>query len=168
MVRLLLKYLTEDNERELVDLELGYHELEIALTAHGEGETRVLPAAALLAALKIGEVAYNGVDELLGGSDPADDVAVDGAAGRPQAGAGADGHRPHRAHHPQNHPGHAYMPNNIGVPSAALMVMWGGQCAAPGCTHTRFIEIHHIQEWENGATQIWRICCPCVPRAIHW
>lgn len=28
----------------------------------------------------------------------------------------------------------------------ALMVMWGGQCAAPGCTHTRFIEVHHVKE----------------------
>ena len=32
----------------------------------------------------------------------------------------------------------------------ALMVMWGGQCAAPGCTHTRFIEMHHIEDWADG------------------
>ena len=32
----------------------------------------------------------------------------------------------------------------------ALMAMWGGQCAAPGCTHTRFIEIHHIEDWATG------------------
>lgn len=160
--------------------------LEIALTAYGEtgGEDvenqpgyyrRLRPrmlnpgdAAALLAALKIGEIAYNGVDELLGGVDPAADGIRVRSADRPEAGAGADGHRSHRPHHPENHPGHAYLPNNIGVPSPAVMVMWGGQCAAPGCTHTRFIEIHHVKEWENGATQIWRICCPCVPRAIHW
>ena len=32
----------------------------------------------------------------------------------------------------------------------ALLAMWGGQCAAPGCTHTRFIEIHHIEDWATG------------------
>lgn len=32
----------------------------------------------------------------------------------------------------------------------ALLIMWGGQCAAPGCTHTRFIEMHHIKEWADG------------------
>ena len=41
-------------------------------------------------------------------------------------------------------------------------------CRAPGCTHTHFIEVHHVKERENRATQISRICCPCVPRAIHW
>ncbi|AWB83587.1 HNH endonuclease signature motif containing protein [Corynebacterium liangguodongii] len=33
---------------------------------------------------------------------------------------------------------------------AALMVMWRGQCAMPGCTHTRFMEVHHITEWAEG------------------
>ncbi|MDK8626411.1 HNH endonuclease signature motif containing protein [Corynebacterium appendicis] len=32
----------------------------------------------------------------------------------------------------------------------ALMTMWGHQCAMPGCTHTRFIEIHHMEEWADG------------------
>lgn len=32
----------------------------------------------------------------------------------------------------------------------SLLAMWGGQCAMPGCTHTRFMEFHHIQEWANG------------------
>lgn len=32
----------------------------------------------------------------------------------------------------------------------ALMTMWGGQCAAPGCTHTRFMEIHHMEDWATG------------------
>lgn len=32
----------------------------------------------------------------------------------------------------------------------ALLVMWGSQCAAPGCTHTRFLEMHHLEEWNNG------------------
>lgn len=30
------------------------------------------------------------------------------------------------------------------------MTMWGHQCAMPGCTHTRFIEIHHMKEWADG------------------
>ena len=32
----------------------------------------------------------------------------------------------------------------------SLLAMWGGQCAMPGCTHTRFMEFHHMQEWANG------------------
>lgn len=32
----------------------------------------------------------------------------------------------------------------------ALMAMWGGQCATPGCTHRRFIEMHHIKDWAEG------------------
>lgn len=32
----------------------------------------------------------------------------------------------------------------------ALMTMWGHQCAMPGCTHTRFMEIHHMEEWADG------------------
>lgn len=32
----------------------------------------------------------------------------------------------------------------------ALMLMWRGQCAMPGCTHTRFIEMHHIHDWADG------------------
>lgn len=96
MVRLLLKYLTEDNERELVEMafELGYHELEIALAGRdrpGESEDapeyylRLPPnpdglqlhgfinpadAAAFMAALKLGEIAYNGLEDLLHGALP--------------------------------------------------------------------------------------------------
>lgn len=32
----------------------------------------------------------------------------------------------------------------------ALLTMWGHQCAMPGCTHTRFMEIHHMEEWADG------------------
>lgn len=32
----------------------------------------------------------------------------------------------------------------------SLLAMWGGQCAMPGCTHTRFMEFHHMEEWANG------------------
>lgn len=32
----------------------------------------------------------------------------------------------------------------------SLLAMWGGQCAIPGCTHTRFMEFHHMEEWANG------------------
>lgn len=32
----------------------------------------------------------------------------------------------------------------------ALMLMWGGTCAMPGCTHTRFMEMHHIRDWADG------------------
>lgn len=252
VVRLLLKYLTAENEHELVEmaLDLGYHELEIALAGRdrpgdgGEDDPpeyylRLHPGpdglrfhgmlnpadgAAFMAALKLGEIAYNGIDELLGDSPATDEEAVE------RAGATADAIEPVKTprktasgyglpigrqlvhalmgmvHMVRANPkttlanpaahvnivatqdGRAYMPNNVGVPSAALanivanasvrfstvseqglvlntgrahrlaskaqinalMVMWGGQCAAPGCTHTRFMEIHHIEEWANG------------------
>lgn len=32
----------------------------------------------------------------------------------------------------------------------ALMTMWGHQCAMPGCNHTRFLEIHHMEDWADG------------------
>ncbi len=32
----------------------------------------------------------------------------------------------------------------------ALMLMWRGTCAMPGCTHTRFMEMHHIHDWADG------------------
>ena len=32
----------------------------------------------------------------------------------------------------------------------ALMAMWGGECATPGCNHTRFIEVHHVHDWATG------------------
>ncbi|MBG6122614.1 HNH endonuclease signature motif containing protein [Corynebacterium aquatimens] len=32
----------------------------------------------------------------------------------------------------------------------ALLRYWHEQCAMPGCTHTRFIEIHHITSWADG------------------
>ena len=32
----------------------------------------------------------------------------------------------------------------------ALMVMWRGTCAMPGCTHSRFMEMHHITDWADG------------------
>ena len=47
----------------------------------------------------------------------------------------------------------------------ALMAMWGGQCAAPGCTHTRFIEIHHIEDWATGGltdlANLLPLCSAC-------
>lgn len=32
----------------------------------------------------------------------------------------------------------------------ALLMMWHGACAMPGCTHTRFMEMHHITDWADG------------------
>lgn len=250
VVRLLLKYLTEDNERELVEMafELGYHELEIALAGRGRpGESEDAPeyylrlhpnpdglklhgflnpadAAAFMAALKLGEIAYNGLEDLLDGEPATDESAVERARAaaaeiepvtKPRKMASGYGLPLGRelvqalmgmvhmvranpktplatpAAHVNivaTHDGRAYMPNNVGVPSAAvanvvanacvrlstvndeglilnttrarrlatpaqinaLMVMWGGQCAAPGCTHNRFMEMHHINKWEHG------------------
>ena len=32
----------------------------------------------------------------------------------------------------------------------ALLAQWNHRCAMPGCTHTKFIQFHHIKDWQNG------------------
>ena len=252
VVRLLLKYMTTENERELVDLALGmgFHELECALAGKkpqdGEGEDspqyylslhkrdngdiafhgnmNAADGAAFIAALKIGEIAYCNLDEVLEDLDPevegeinialerAEEVEENRPARKTVSGYGLPiGRMLLRAlmgivHMARTTPrntlttpgahvnilatpdGRGYMPNNVGAPSKAiasllanadirlstvnsdglvintgrkqrlatngqvnaLLAMWGGQCAAPGCTHTRFIEIHHIEDWASG------------------
>ena len=252
VVRLLLKYMTPENERELVDLALGmgFHELECALAGKkpqdGEGEDspqyylslhkrdngdiafhgnmNAADGAAFVAALKIGEIAYCNLDEVLEDLDPEVNEEINIALERAEE---AEENRPARktvsgyglpigrmllralmgiVHMARTTPrntlttpgahvnilatpdGRGYMPNNVGAPSKAiasllanadirlstvnsdglilntgrkqrlatngqvnaLLAMWGGQCAAPGCTHTRFIEIHHIEDWATG------------------
>lgn len=252
VVRLLLKYMTIENERELVDLALGmgFHELECALAGKkpqdGEGEDspqyylslhkrdngdiafhgnmNAADGAGFIAALKIGEIAYCNLDEVLEDLDPevegeinialerAEEVEENRPARKTVSGYGLPiGRMLLRAlmgivHMARTTPrntlttpgahvnilatpdGRGYMPNNVGAPSKAiasllanadirlstvnsdgliintgrkqrlatngqvnaLLAMWGGQCAAPGCTHTRFIEIHHIEDWASG------------------
>ncbi|MBA5244832.1 HNH endonuclease signature motif containing protein [Corynebacterium haemomassiliense] len=252
VVRLLLKYMTTENERELVDLALGmgFHELECALAGKkpqdGKGEDspqcylslhkrdngdiafhgkmNAADGAAFIAALKIGEIAYCNLDEVLEDLDPevneeinialerAEEVEENRPARKTVSGYGLPiGRMLLRAlmgivHMARTTPrstlttpgahvnilatpdGRGYMPNNVGAPSKAiasllanadirlstvnsnglvintgrkqrlatngqvnaLLAMWGGQCAAPGCTHTRFIEIHHIEDWASG------------------
>mgnify|MGYP001942033987 FL=1 len=252
VVRLLLKYIAPENERELVDLALGmgYHELECALAGKkpqdGEGEDspqyylslhkrdngdiafhgnmNAADGAGFIAALKIGEIAYCNLDEVLENLDPEVNGEIDIALERAEE---VEENRPARktvsgyglpigrmllralmgiVHMARTTPrntlttpgahvnilatpdGRGYMPNNVGAPSKAiasllanadirlstvnsdglilntgrkqrlatngqvnaLLAMWGGQCAAPGCTHTRFIEIHHIEDWATG------------------
>ena len=252
VVRLLLKYMTPENERELVDLALGmgFHELECALAGKkpqdGEGEDspqyylslhkrdngdiafhgnmNAADGAGFIAALKIGEIAYCNLDEVLEDLDPEVNEEINIALERAEE---AEENRPARktvsgygmpigrmllralmgiVHMARTTPrntlttpgahvnilatpdGRGYMPNNVGAPSKAiasllanadirlstvnsnglvintgrkqrlatngqvnaLLAMWGGQCAAPGCTHTRFIEIHHIEDWATG------------------
>ena len=252
VVRLLLKYMAPENERELVDLALGmgYHELECALAGKkpqdGEdddspqyylslhkrdngdiafhGNMNAADGAGFIAALKIGEIAYCNLDEVLEDLDPevngevnialerAEEVEENRPARKTVSGYGLPiGRMLLRAlmgivHMARTTPrntlttpgahvnilatpdGRGYMPNNVGAPSKAiasllanadirlstvnsdglilntgrkqrlatngqvnaLLAMWGGQCAAPGCTHTRFIEIHHIEDWASG------------------
>lgn len=53
----------------------------------------------------------------------------------------------------------------------ALLAAWGYQCAMPGCTHRRFIQIHHMQAWEDGgATDLHNLiplCSSCHSRVSH-
>lgn len=54
---------------------------------------------------------------------------------------------------------------------AALLAVWGNQCAMPGCTHGRFMEIHHIHEWaDGGETDIGNLiplCSSCHSKVSH-
>lgn len=53
----------------------------------------------------------------------------------------------------------------------ALLAVWGFQCAMPGCTHTRFIQIHHIREWEHGGAtnmdNLIPLCSSCHSNVSH-
>ena len=44
----------------------------------------------------------------------------------------------------------------------ALLVAWGYQCAGPGCSHTQFLEFHHIVPWKSGgATELSNLLPLC-------
>lgn len=44
----------------------------------------------------------------------------------------------------------------------ALMTMWGGTCAMPGCEHTKFIQVHHVHDWaDGGATDLENLMPLC-------
>ena len=53
----------------------------------------------------------------------------------------------------------------------ALLDVWGHQCAMPGCTHSRFIEIHHITDWSDGGTtdigNLIPLCSSCHSLVSH-
>ncbi len=53
----------------------------------------------------------------------------------------------------------------------ALLAVWGYQCAMPGCSHRRFIQIHHIREWEKGGStdidNLIPLCSSCHSRVSH-
>lgn len=53
----------------------------------------------------------------------------------------------------------------------ALLAAWRFQCAMPGCTHRRFIQIHHMQAWEHGgATDLENLiplCSSCHSKVSH-
>lgn len=37
-----------------------------------------------------------------------------------------------------------------------------GGCRVPGCTHDRFVQIHHIRHWiDGGTTDTWNLVCLC-------
>ncbi|MCG7291689.1 HNH endonuclease [Corynebacterium afermentans] len=53
----------------------------------------------------------------------------------------------------------------------ALLAIWGYQCAMPGCSHRRFIEMHHIKEWEHGGMtdldNLIPLCSSCHSQVSH-
>lgn len=52
-----------------------------------------------------------------------------------------------------------------------LLAIWGYQCAMPGCSHRRFIEMHHIKEWEHGGMtdldNLIPLCSSCHSQVSH-
>lgn len=54
---------------------------------------------------------------------------------------------------------------------AALLAVWGHQCAMPGCTHSRFIQIHHIRDWaaggETNVSNLIPLCSSCHSKVTH-
>ena len=53
----------------------------------------------------------------------------------------------------------------------ALLAIWGYQCAMPGCSHRRFIEMHHIKDWEHGGMtdldNLIPLCSSCHSQVSH-
>ena len=53
----------------------------------------------------------------------------------------------------------------------ALLAVWGYQCAMPGCSHRRFIEIHHLREWALGGRtdmdNLIPLCSSCHSQVSH-
>lgn len=53
----------------------------------------------------------------------------------------------------------------------ALLAVWGYQCAMPGCSHRRFLEMHHLREWEHGGRtdmdNLIPLCSSCHSRVSH-
>ncbi len=47
----------------------------------------------------------------------------------------------------------------------ALLTRWNYRCAMPGCTHTRFLEFHHLVDWASGGTtdldNLLVVCAGC-------
>jgi len=65
-------------------------------------------------------------------------------------------------------------PLNVGrktrtIPAAIRRALWARDkgCAFPGCTHTRFLEAHHIDHWSNGGeTSLYNLLLMCTRH--HW
>ena len=55
--------------------------------------------------------------------------------------------------------------------SAALIAAWGYQCAMPGCTHSRFLQMHHLRDWARGGEtnvdNLLPLCSSCHSLVSH-
>ena len=58
------------------------------------------------------------------------------------------------------------------VPAALKRALWArdGGCAFPGCTHTRFVDAHHIRHWADGgetSLENTMLLCNAHHRLVH-
>ena len=68
-------------------------------------------------------------------------------------------------------------PMNVGrkhrtVPTALKRALWSrdGGCSFPGCTHTRFVDAHHIRHWADGgetSLENTALLCSAHHRLVH-
>ncbi len=68
-------------------------------------------------------------------------------------------------------------PLNVGrrqraVPAALKRALWArdGGCAFPGCTHTRFVDAHHVRHWADGgetSLENTMLLCSSHHRLVH-
>jgi hypothetical protein len=56
---------------------------------------------------------------------------------------------------------------SISAPIKRALLLRDRTCRFPGCTHSRYVDGHHIQHWATAAQRRCRTSCCCVVPTIH-